>query len=290
METNNTYLNYYNVANVIIEVTSPFPFEISGQEAFGCEAPERVDYRFEFIQVDDVPNLMKDSEYICDVRWAHQYRKPDGSYQRAFLWQEKYYAAVSEIMEGHGVCYYVSESILYERLQDGFELFNYLCIEEILLQFGALVLHSSHVRVGNQGFVFSAPSQTGKSTQAELWRQHAAATVMNGDRSVLRKQQGQWRVFGCPMSGTSGIHLQGNEPLTNIVMLAQGLANELTPLTGMMAFRQVFPQITVPSWDGKQLDYVMERISELITEVPVWYYSCTKEKEAVFVLKEKLGL
>lgn len=279
---------YYEIANIVIKVLSPFSFYANNAENFRCE-PKEPDYTFRFEQTNDIPNHMKDAAFIADVRWAHEFQKKDGSYQRAFLW-EQYYVAVSEIYDTEGVCYYASANILLDKAKEGFELWMYLCVEEILLKFQALVLHSSHINYQGKGLVFSAPSQTGKSTQAELWKKYAGAEVLNGDRSILRKQGGSWQVYGCPMCGTSNIHLQGQEILSNIVMLSQNPVNVLQKIGGMRAFRLIYPQITVPVWNQKNTNQVMNLISDLIEEVPVWYYACTKEADAVMVLQQGLGL
>lgn len=282
------YNKYYYIAGIIIKVESPFPFYVHNAVEFECE-PQKPDYVFRFEQVGDLPGMMKDAAFVADLIWAHEYQKKDGKYLRAFLWKE-FYGAVSRVGKKEGVCYYASEAILAERACEGFELLMYLCIEQILLGFGCLVLHSSHVDIRGKGIVFSAPSQTGKSTQAELWKKYAGARVLNGDRSILRKKMDQWFVYGCPMCGTSNLHLQGSEPLTNIVMLSQSTDNTVRRIHGMEAFRHIYPQITVPYWDMDYTDQVINLLNELLGEVPIWHYACTKEKKAVEVLRRTLDL
>ena len=280
---------YYRIAQIVIKIISPFPFYAHNGEDFRCE-PGEADYVFRFEPTDSIPKVMEGASMAADLLWAHEYQRADGTYLRDFLWQDKYYAAVSVLGPKEGTCYYVSAQILAERAQEGFELLMYLCLERILIERGCLVLHSSHVAIDGKGLVFSAPSQTGKSTQAELWRNDAGAEVMNGDRSVLRKWQGHWYAFGCPMCGTSNIHRQGGEPLTNIVMLAQGPDNTARRIRGMEAFRQIYPQITVSNWDTAFAQKAMDLVNDLLSEVPVWHYTCTKEPEAVSVLRGAIGL
>lgn len=282
------YKKYYHIADIVIEILSPFPFYSYNAEDFVCE-PCKPDYRFRFEEISNIPRIMEGATFIANLRWAHEYKK-ENTYMRAFLWQEHFYSAVSIMGETEGICYYASSEILLDTAKTGFELFMYLCMERIFLQFHALVLHSSHIAVNGKGLVFSAPSQTGKSTQAELWRKYENAVVLNGDRSVLRKIDGIWQVCGCPMCGTSNIHKQGKEPLSNIVMLAQGPENRIRKISGIEAFKQVYPQITVQSWDRKLFEQTMELLNDLLEEIPVWHYTCTKEYEAVQMLKEVLSL
>lgn len=281
------YNSYYNIADVIIQIVSPFPFFAHNGAEFVCEKA-KPDYVFTFQQTDDIPAFMKDSQRIAELLWAHEYRQEDGTEFRAFLWNDRYYSALSFCGETEGTCYYASAEILAEQAQRGFELLMYLCLEKILLQHRALVLHSSHIRYGGQGIVFSAPGGTGKSTQAELWRRYAGAEIMNGDRSILKKNGDQWYVYGCPMCGTSDIHHRGKEPLKCVVMLSQGSENIPRRISPLQAFQMMYPEVTVSNWNVKNVDISIELLNDLIQHVPVWHYSCTKEEEAVWVLKDAL--
>lgn len=280
---------YYEIAGIVIKISSPFTFYAVNGEAFRREAAEP-DYCFRFEQTDDIPKLLRDTRKVGETLWSHEYQREDGSFLRAFLWQDKFYTEISALGKHEGICWYANEDILMERAREGFELLMYLCLEQIFIRFGALVLHSSHIKIKDKGLVFSAPSQTGKSTQAELWRKYADAKIINGDRSVLRKISGKWQVCGCPMCGTSGIHLQSMEPLTNIVMLSQSQENIANRLIVREAFRMIYPQITVAYWDLSYITHALDLLNDLCLEVPVWHYACTKETSAVFVLRKVLEL
>lgn len=283
------YETYYEIGGITIKIYSPFPFLSVNGKDFLCSSREP-DYEFYFEQTNDIPKIMEGFQKVGETLWSHEYQNSKGTLLRAFLWDKTYYTEVSILGEHKGICYYASNDILASRAREGFELFMYLCLEKILIQFDALILHSSHIKINGKGLLFSAPSQVGKSTQAELWRIHTNATIINGDRSVLRKVNGHWQVFGCPMCGTSGIHRQSNEPLSNIVMLMQNQDNKLRRLEKREAFRLLYPQITISTWDFSYIETAMTLIEDLLENVPVWHYACTKEPEAVFYLKDALAL
>lgn len=283
------YNSYYNIADIIIQIISPFPFFSHNGKEFCCEET-KPDYVFTFRQTDDIPGLMEGSCKVGEMLWAHEYRRDDGTEFRAFLWKDVYYSALSFCKETEGTCYYVSAEILAELAQSGFELLMYLCLEKILLKHGALVLHSSHIRYDGRGIVFSAPSGVGKSTQAELWSRYAGAVVMNGDRSVLRKEGEQWYVHGCPMCGTSGIHHSGKEPLHCIVMLCQGKENIPVRVSPLQAFQMIYPEVTISNWNVNHVDTSIQLLDDLIQNVPVWHYSCTRDENAVRTLRNTLKL
>lgn len=110
---------------------------------------------------------------------------------------------------------------------------------------GGAILHSSFIDVGGEAVLFTAPSGTGKSTQAELWREHRGAVVVNGDRSVLRIVDSVPCASGLPYSGSSGICLNRTLPLRAIVYIEQAMENSVTRLHGFAAFRKVWEGVCV---------------------------------------------
>ena len=59
----------------------------------------------------------------------------------------------------------------------------YRKIVESMLGYDTLLMHGAVIAVGNKAWLFTAPSGTGKSTQAELWERYRNAEQINGDRS-----------------------------------------------------------------------------------------------------------
>ncbi|SDB12233.1 hypothetical protein [Eubacterium oxidoreducens] len=283
------YETYYEIADIVIKIDSPFPFFAHNGEDFRCEQ-KKADFVFHFQQTDNIPQFLDGKTKIGQSLWSDEYVDDNGQYCRAFLWEDQYYTEVSVVGEKEGTCYFSSSDILAQRAEEGFELLMYMCPEIVLLQFDTIVLHSSHLKIGERGLVFSGVSGAGKSTQAELWEKMCGAQVLNGDRSALRKIDGVWQVCGCPMCGSSNIHRKGRESLYAIVMLHQGTDNALKQLKGAQAFREVMPQITTPLYHKEYANRVMNKIEDLISSIPVYQYTCTKDETAVQVLKEALQL
>ena len=97
---------------------------------------------------------------------------------------------------------YLPQADLAHLLPD-LRLSAFFCPEQLLLEHRAFQLHASVIDWQGQGILFSAPSGTGKSTQADLWQTHAGATILNGDRAVIRWLDSQYRVYGSPYAGSS---------------------------------------------------------------------------------------
>lgn len=63
-------------------------------------------------------------------------------------------------------------------------------LERRMLQKDSFILHSAYIRHRGRAILFSAPSGTGKSTQASLWAQYAGAEIINGDRCFIAEGAG----------------------------------------------------------------------------------------------------
>lgn len=161
-------------------------------------------------------------------------------------------------------------------------------IFRMLAEHGGVVLHSSYIITQRgEALLFSAPSGTGKSTQAELWRKFAGAKVINGDRALVKAENGV-AANGIFFSGTSGICENVTAPIRAIVLLRQSFANELKKVSGKEAFMRLLPQCSYYPKEEENLKLVTGILAEIISAVPIYDFGCVPEKSAVTALNEVL--
>ena len=92
--------------------------------------------------------------------------------------------AVTELLENGNIEIFVLPDYLsYFTGTTG--IFNRIGMETLLLQHKALLLHASLIKYEGKALAFAGPSGVGKSTQADLWRNHLGARILNGDRAIL---------------------------------------------------------------------------------------------------------
>lgn len=163
-----------------------------------------------------------------------------------------------------------------------------LALEKRMLERGALVLHTAFMVYRNQAVLFSAPSGTGKSTQADLWEKYRGSRTVNGDRCLLRREKGIWQAEGWPVCGSSNICTTGSWPVRAIVMLSQAQENSVERLTAAAAFSQVYSQITVNRWDKQAAVQAMDQIESLTEAIPVYHLACNISEQAVACLEHAL--
>ena len=175
-----------------------------------------------------------------------------------------------------------------DRLLAEFRLSAFFSMEWLLLQHDAFQLHASVIDWNGRGILFTAPSGTGKSTQARLWQEEEGARIINGDRGILRRVDGAYRVYGSPYAGTSGVYENRWVSVDAVVVLSQGKENRLERLNRVTAFSKLYQQATVAAWDPRFVEEMSELLTDLIMQVPVYHLSCRPDADAVKVLKTEL--
>ena len=175
-----------------------------------------------------------------------------------------------------------------KRVKDLIQLLDLSDLEITLSYLDTVSLHSSLIRYRDEGILFTAPSGTGKSTQAGLWEQYENADQINGDRSLIRESGGRWTAFGGPFAGSSCIYRNESVPIRAIVVLEQAPENTIEPLNRAEAFRRLYSEMVLPRWNNSAHSRVISIVTRLCTELPVWMLRCTPDQRAVDLLKETI--
>lgn len=163
-----------------------------------------------------------------------------------------------------------------------------LALERRMARKDALILHCAYIRHQGEAILFSAPSETGKSTQADLWEKYRGSRTVNGDKALLQCVNGRWTARGWPVCGSSAICENLSTPVRAVVMLSQGQEDELRRLSPREAFTQLYSQITVNTWNRDFAGKNMALIEGLIARVPVFHLRCTISENAVRCLEKEI--
>lgn len=132
--------------------------------------------------------------------------------------------------------------------------------------------------------LFTAPSGTGKSTQAQLWCDHRGAELINGDRIAV----GNGMIYGIPFCGSSTVAKNVTLPLAAVVYLSQAPTNTITRLRGVAAFRKLWEGCSVNVWDEEDMDRCSRAVMDTVAAVPVLHLACTPDERAVALLEQAL--
>ncbi|MDD5936746.1 MAG: hypothetical protein PUC65_14470 [Clostridiales bacterium] len=155
----------------------------------------------------------------------------------------------------------------------------------VLYQDG-ISIHSASLIYREKGIVFSALSQTGKSTHTNRWKQMYGTPILDGDVTVCRYFNDKLYIYGLPWSGTSELFLNQRVELEALVFLHQGPENKVSQINVYHTFQQLFSRSFTPLWDSilmEQRVRVTERIVPIIPQV--YSLECLPNQEAVEVIK-----
>lgn len=280
---------YYRIGGLVLRVDSALPFDLETDDMRDFrigEAP--ADYVYRFQPCSNLPEVTGETRVVNEYPFGYDLLGKDSGHFRALGWKGRLYDVVVSLGADTGVISYLSEELMAERREAGFLFPNYLALEHLFYRFGGLFLHSSHVNMGGRALLFSAPSGTGKTTQATLWEKHRGTRVVNGDKALLRSADGVWTANGWPVCGSSQVCHDESMPIRAIVMLSQGKENAIERLAPFAAFSQIYSQITINFWNRDAQQRAMDLIEQLVTQVPVYHLRCTISEEAVACLEAEL--
>lgn len=167
---------------------------------------------------------------------------------------------------------------------------RFLPIRAVFMHFGVLFFHASQISYKGKGILFTAPSGTGKTTQAELWKHYRNAQIICNDRTLIRKQNGYWSTYGYPLDGSSPVRSDQVLLLGCIVVLEQGCCNRVERLNGAKALSMLMPQLVMDGWNADVRTRTIELLLELLEDIHVYHYTCTKGQNAVDDLEQRLVL
>ncbi|HIQ63058.1 MAG TPA: hypothetical protein IAA66_05660 [Candidatus Avichristensenella intestinipullorum] len=166
---------------------------------------------------------------------------------------------------------------------------NVLSMEKTILPFGGLMLHCALIEYEGRGIVFTAPSQTGKSTQASLWEKHRGARTLNGDRAVLRATEDGIFAYGSPWAGSSDLYIDRRVPLRAVIMLEQAKENRIRTLSHAEGLGLFVQQSSLPLWEPELFEAGMRTLEKIITGVPMGMLSCLPDAGAVECVAKWIG-
>ena len=154
-------------------------------------------------------------------------------------------------------------------------------LAERLPEHGVLLMHGSALCMEGEGYLFTAPSGTGKSTHARLWREAFGDRVymVNDDKPLLKITDGGVTVWGTPWDGKHHLSRNTGVPLKAIAVLERSGDNRIHPLKMTDAFPVLMKQC-FSSKDPAPMTRILELEKKLLSAVGFYKLCCNMEPEA----------
>lgn len=242
------------------------------------EADCKIDIVREEIKALNSPILMKDQ----DITWSYR-----GENQRGYAVTIHDIGTCESLLQLQADGEWSKARFLYadhkSDLMEGFTgpLGEILFRNRILYHRG-IVLHAAAIAWREKGILFSAPSGTGKSTQAKLWKRYMGAELINEDRPAVRMSaNNQAYVYGTPWNGSSPRCNNRSAPLSAIVLLEQASENSIRRMNVGEGIARLMPRCFLPYYDEKQMKQAIHNLENIIAATPVYLLCCKPDRNAV---------
>lgn len=166
----------------------------------------------------------------------------------------------------------------------------YRRIAEAMPARDTLLVHGSALEADGVGYLFTAPSGTGKSTHARLWRELLGARVrmINDDKPLLRLGPEGVTVYGTPWNGKHRLGENVAVPLRAICFLEQAAENAITPLSGAEVWKVLLAQVYRPA-DPAALRRTLELLDGLCARLRFYRLRCNMAPEAARLAFETMS-
>lgn len=278
----------YTLADVNILIKTDFDFNTVDRYIPFISDFEKPDLTYEFLTVDKLPELPEETLFFDGM--VRIYRVNGVTY-RCYAHSKNSMNAVmsDERIHERIITVFISRSSV-ESYRTEMRIFDHLAIEHAMALFKGTLLHSSFISYDGKAILFTAPSQTGKSTQAELWRKHRNADVINGDRSLVKIKDDTLYAYSLPYCGTSNICENYCAPIRAIVVLRQAPYNRISMLRPSVAFRDLYEGCATNIWYSDDVTVICDLIEQMIRRVPVYLLECLPNEDAVNTLANELAL
>ena len=155
-------------------------------------------------------------------------------------------------------------------------------LDQILLMYilarkNGFVIHATGFIHQGKSFIFPGKSGAGKSTLSRTIRGLDDMELLSDDRIAVRKSGSGYQAYGTPWPGDAGIAVNKGAKLHAIFLLHQGQENRIRVMDSREALERMLPVISVPWYDKDVLQDVLSSCEELISTVPVYELSFTRD-------------
>ena len=142
-------------------------------------------------------------------------------------------------------------------------------------RFSTILMHGAVVAYDGLGYMFTAPSGTGKTTRAKLWCQEfKESIIVNGDKPFLSIDESGVTAFGSPWCGKEQWNKNVGVPLQAIFILervAEGKHSEIREIKMDEAYNELIRQVYIPR-DSVSLIQTLKLLKSMQGKVKIFRF------------------
>ncbi len=158
----------------------------------------------------------------------------------------------------------------------------YRPIAEKMPFYDSVVFHGAAIEYDNRGFIFTAPSGTGKSTHIALWQKYVGSDVkiINGDKPILKAEGDKISVCSTPWAGKEHWQRNVSRQLSGICLLCRAEKSSIERIDPSDALDFLLNQTYIPK-NPESLVATLGILDKILNAVPLYKLYCDISKDAV---------
>jgi hypothetical protein len=295
---------YYGVtlriADVVIHVRSKFPGKLFSKkdswrlQNFIYQGDEKPDITLDVHVVDKLPGLAGAKKFFTTIHpqtrtlsWS-LYKK-NGRYVLRSFRAETQHDVVLNAAFDRGTAYFPSGASKKSSWAWDIDILIHDAIQIILINYltqrDGIFLHAVGLKdVDGTGRVFVGESGAGKSTTARLWHTNSRAVILNDDRIIVRKRDGNFIIYGSPWHGDFNDYLAtrtGSAVIPCLHFIYHCKKNVLKPISKGQAFGLLYPNIFPVFWNKEGVKRTLSFCHDMIESLPCRSLGFRKEKSVI---------
>ncbi len=274
----------YKIGNFTAEIKSQADFSNKEPYSLFLYDGEQTDYKVTIEFSSDLPQRIENPYYTSQDRVCDYENGILRCFYKSHDNDSEFYAC--RIVNGKSIEIIIDEG--YHDMLRADVIFTLIGIEEIVADNNGCVLHSSFIEKDGGAVLFCGPCDIGKSTQANLWRTHADAIVVNGDKTMIYEENGVFYASGMPFSGSSRDCLNRIVPIRAVISLQQADCNNAQRLAPDKAFYDIYKNCYPIPYSRELAGRLIDFVEKLSRSVPVYEYACLADESAVRYLEREL--
>ena len=222
-------------------------------------------------------NIKLNSSSLNLLDFFKDYIVSDDSYDFSISWTDEDIEAETQSLDSSFSKDYLETLVILRK------------ISEILPQKDGLLFHGASISYQGKGYLFAAPSGTGKSTHIRLWKKYLGPEVgiINGDKPFITFRSNPPLIYGTPWAGKEHWQKNCQMPLGAICFIQRGTTNKIRKTSILESLPLLLKQIYMPT-DSESALKTLSLIDLLIKRVPLYLLECDMSEDAVRCSFEQL--
>jgi hypothetical protein len=143
-----------------------------------------------------------------------------------------------------------------------------LLMVNYLAQGRGVIIHGCGIKHNDRGLLFVGESGAGKTTMARIWSQESDVEVLSDDRTLVRKKDDHFVMYGTPWHGEGKFGSPGSVRLDQIFFIKHAQENSVLKSDNAHSVTQFLLCSFPPFWDVAGMEYSIDVFSDLAAAIP----------------------